>query len=65
MRGLDVLGLEKIWEELDSARRRTVRLVELERLDEEIGSVLADKILALLEEVDKLLEERYGRDGHG
>ena len=49
-------GLDQVHYDLDSCRRRVVRLTEMERLPAPIGSRLVDDILAIQNKVEALCE---------
>lgn len=56
-----MLGLDQVYNELDSARSRVCRLMEMERLGVGVGEPLRDKILDVQNEVMDCINS--GEDG--
>jgi len=60
-----MLGLERLYYELDSARKRVIRLIEMERVDEVWGLNTMVRIFDLREDVGKKIDELgRGEDGN-
>jgi len=58
-----MLALEKVYYDLDSVRKRLVRLVEMARLEKSIGEDLVSEVLKLEDKVNNLLEESENGNG--
>lgn len=59
-------GLEKIYYEIDGTRKRLVRLVAMNRVEEAVALPIMTKILHLLEDINTVIEKgeevTYGSD---
>lgn len=57
-----MVGLERVYDDLLLIRKRIVRLIELERIDEETGLDLINDIFGLMRKVEEIIgrEEKVG-----
>jgi len=58
-----MLALEKVYYDLDSVRKRLVRLIEMARLEKSTGEDLISEVLKLEDKVNNLLEESENGNG--
>lgn len=53
--GFILKGLDQVFYDLDGIRRRLVRLIEMDRLSNEVGNQLVNKVLKVQSEVETLI----------